>query len=352
MSMGPPPVRLCGYDVALKGRALFLLLCCGAIGSAIGFAALQEGVWHVHNYKFSGYMTLWTAATMAACGQLERMVAGDTTRVGSLRNYLKLSLLTLSGMYFTNWSLQYLNYPTRVLFKSSKLVPTMAMGTVMQARTYTALEYIAATGLVAGIVLFTLGDAELRPAFHPVGIGLILVGVAADAATGNFEEREFFRIAKPASQPEVIAYSSLFGTGWAIVALLATDEISEAVEHSLNHPKVIVLLIVSSVCGYISVTFVLLLINLYGATVTEMVKSLRKVLTVVLSFVIYPKPISDKYVVGGACVLLSLVATQQLQWQKGGDVHHAPVSNATDLQPLAGEADTDAEGEQVSNSKV
>ena len=144
-------------------------------------ARVQEGVWHVPHFKFSGYMTLVTAATMAACGQLERVFTGDHNRIGSLQSYLKLSLLTLSGMYFTNWSLQYLNYPTRVLFKSSKLVPTMLAGTVMQGRKYSLLEYLAAGGLVAGVVLFTLGDAELLPSFHSMGILLIAIGVVGSA---------------------------------------------------------------------------------------------------------------------------------------------------------------------------
>lgn len=314
---------ICGLKVPLEGRARFMLLCTGAIGSAIGFAAMQEAVWTVPHYKFSGYMTLLTAATMAACGQLERLMTGDLTRVGSLPSYLKLSLLTLSGMYFTNYSLQFLNYPTRVLFKSSKLVPTMLMGTLMQGRRYSVLEYLAAATLVAGVVLFTLGDAELQPAFHPVGVGLIALGVAADAATSNYEEREFFRKAQPASQPEVVAYSSAFGTLWALLALLPTNELADAIAHSAKHPSVLPLLVASAACGYVSVSFVLLLINLYGATVTELVKSLRKVLTVVLSFVLFPKPISPKYLLGGACVLASLVATHELQRRKGGDVSDA-----------------------------
>mmetsp|Transcript_41528 Transcript_41528/g.109548 ORF Transcript_41528/g.109548 Transcript_41528/m.109548 type:complete len:360 (+) Transcript_41528:69-1148(+) len=313
-------VSLCGIRLCCDGRARFVLLCVFYIFTAVGFANLQERVWQVKGYNFSGFMTLVTAATMAACGQLERLLTGDTERVGKLTSYLKLSLLTLSGMYFTNWSLKYLNYPTRVLFKSSKLVPTMVMGTVMQGRRYSFLEYLAAAGLVLGILLFTLGDAELRPDFHPVGIGLIAVGVAADAATSNYEEREFFRAAKQASQPEVIAFSSLFGSVWAFGVLLPTSEMSDAIEHAIVNPSVLPLLVASSALGYVSVTIVLLLINLYGATVTEMVKSMRKVLTVIASFILIPKPISEKYYMGGAAVVVSLLATQELQRRKGGDV--------------------------------
>lgn len=285
----------CGVSLPCKGRKRFLLLCAGAILSAIGFAALQEGVWRVHGFHYSGYMTLLTAATMASCGQLERLCTGDTNRVGSLKSYLKLSLLTLSGMYFTNWSLQFLNYPTRVLFKSSKLVPTMTMGTVMQGRRYSGLEYVAALGLIAGATLFILGDAETKPDFEVIGVVLIVCGVCADAATSNYEEREFFRVAEPASQPEVMTFASLFGSLWALLLLLPSSELGEALAHSAENPSVVPLLLSSAVCGYVSVSFVLLLINLYGATVTEVVKSMRKILTVTLSFVLYPKPFSAKY---------------------------------------------------------
>ena len=394
--------------ICLTGRLRFAVLCCSAIGSAIGFAALQEGVWRVPDYKFGGYMTLLTALTMAVCGQLERMLTCDTSRRGPLLKYVQLSLLTLAGMYFTNQSLQFLNYPTRVIFKSSKLVPTMIMGTILQVRTsprpahvwrttsrsahappqgrrYSALEYVAAAGLIFGIILFTMGDAEVRPSFHPAGIGLIALGVAADAATSNFEEKAFFRVAEPASQPEVVTFSSLFGSVWAALLLLPIGEnveLAEAIEHSRAHPSVLPLLVASAVCGYVSVSFVLLLINLYGATVTEMVKSMRKVcfsaapsrarhlamppplrrpmscawrqvLTVLLSFVLYPKPFSTKYILGGIAVVVSLLATHELQRRKGGDVQQsappkiAPVKRKekaagdSEVQPLASADETD-----------
>ncbi|KAL3893735.1 MAG: hypothetical protein SGPRY_014028, partial [Prymnesium sp.] len=170
-----------------------------------------EGATRDDRFKFYSCMTLITQATMCACGQIERLVGRDSTRVGCLRDYVNLSLLALAGALFTNWSLAFLTYPTRVLFKSSKLLPTMAVGTLMQGRVYSLLEYAAALGLVVGIVCFTMGDADTRPTFAPAGVGLILIGVFADAATSNFEEKKFFRSATPASQPEVIVYTNLFG---------------------------------------------------------------------------------------------------------------------------------------------
>ena len=79
------------------------------------------------------------------------------------QDYMVLSLLTLGGMYLTNWALNYLNYATRIMFKSSKVVPTMIVGTFIQGRRYTIAEYAAAGVLVLGIILFTIGDKEAYP---------------------------------------------------------------------------------------------------------------------------------------------------------------------------------------------
>ena len=123
-----PTAAVCGLLVPLTGKSLFLLLCAGYLGSALGFAALQEKVFDIPGFKFSGWMTFVTAATMAICGMLERLLTRDLNRVGTLAQYAALSVLTVSGMGLTNLSLNYLTYPTRVIFKSSKLLPTMAVG--------------------------------------------------------------------------------------------------------------------------------------------------------------------------------------------------------------------------------
>lgn len=337
--------KFCGSHVGRcfgSGQRRFTVLASGALVSACGFALFQEAAIQEEGFKFYGYMTLLTSVAFMACGQIERLLTSDTHRVGQLTQYLVLSVLTFSGMAFTNASLKYINYPTRVLFKSSKLVPTMIVGTLMQGRRYSLLEYLAALTLVAGIVLFTLGDSDTRPSFEILGVVLITVGVFADAATSNYEEKAFFRLTKPASQPEVITYSSLFGTLWAVLVIqffpgwfFPDKTLLEGFQKSSWATTLG--LAGAGVCGYLSVTFVLLLIQLYGATVTEMIKSLRKVITVVMSFIIYAKPLVWKYYLGLAFVVFSLIATQELQRRKGGDVRPALEGNkAADLEMAKG----------------
>ena len=79
-------------------------------------------------------------------------------------------------------------------------------------------------------------------------------------------------------------------------------------------------------------------------------------LTVLLSFVLYPKPFSTKYILGGIAVVVSLLATHELQRRKGGDVQQSPApkiapvkkiktkekaAGDSEVQPLASADETD-----------
>ena len=134
-------------------------------------------------------VTLVTTFVYCAAAFLERVRAGDVVRKGSWTDYVFLAVLTSSGMYMTNAALRYLNYTTRIVAKSSKVIPTMILGTLMQGRRYGYAEYAAASTLVLGIALFTMGDVDTLPSFHPKGVVLIVAALFVDSAAGNFEER-------------------------------------------------------------------------------------------------------------------------------------------------------------------
>ena len=57
-------------------------------------------------------------------------------------------------------------------------------------------------------------------------------------------------------------------------------------------------------------------------------------LTVLLSFVLYPKPFSTKYILGGIAVVISLLATHELQRRKGGDVQQSPAPKIVPVKKI------------------
>ena len=58
------------------------------------------------------------------------------------------------------------------------------------------------------------------------------------------------------------------------------------------------------------------MIKFFGATEAEIVKSCRKVLSIVISFVLFPKALNWKYIAGFVVVVASIAWTFQLKQEK------------------------------------
>jgi adenosine 3'-phospho 5'-phosphosulfate transporter B3 len=77
-----------------------------------------------------------------------------------------------------------------------------------------------------------------------------------------------------------------------------------------------------SLLGYLTVSLILMIIKAFGSTSAEIVKSLRKICQIVLSFLLFPKPLSWKHLMGGWLVA---VALYWLQRQGKGGPARQPV---------------------------
>ncbi|CAM9306872.1 unnamed protein product, partial [Ectocarpus sp. 12 AP-2014] len=82
--------------------------------------------------KFGLFMTFLQFFGYAACAALRRGVHRETVRKVPLRTYFGLGFLQAVMQGLTNVSMMYLNYPAKVLFKSSRMVPIMCFGVVWQ----------------------------------------------------------------------------------------------------------------------------------------------------------------------------------------------------------------------------
>lgn len=69
----------------------------------------------------------------------------------------------------------------------------MVMGAFIPGlrRKYPAQEYISALLLVAGLILFTLADAQTSPNFSLIGVLMITAALIFDSFLGNLQEAIF-----------------------------------------------------------------------------------------------------------------------------------------------------------------
>mmetsp|Transcript_20645 Transcript_20645/g.52908 ORF Transcript_20645/g.52908 Transcript_20645/m.52908 type:complete len:395 (-) Transcript_20645:184-1368(-) len=334
------PGTPCVLGIPIKGSKAFQfgVLAAGSLVSAIGFSTLQERVFRIPGFSYGGWMTVLTYITYTFCALSERVLTNDNKRNSSIKDYAMVSILTMSGLYLTNLSLNYLDYATRVIFKSSKVIPVMVFGVLVQRRKYSWQQYCAGVLLVAGISSFTLGDKAMSPSFSVIGVALISFALVCDALTSNLEEKLFFRKDKPSSEPEVILYTSLFGGVASLIVTVLTGEFGPALAHSSIYTETTPYICGFSVLGYLSVTFILKLIQHFDATSTEIVKSMRKVLQVVMSFIIYAKPLNSRILAGGILVTVAILWFQKCSGKGKKHASPSPVQPelAAEVMPLKG----------------
>jgi len=219
-------------------NAQLLILACLAVVSALIVATLQERVLYIPGFKYTGWMALVTAGTYSMCALVEQVAAKSLHLVAPMSEYVKLSLLTMGGMYLTNWSLRYLSYSVRVVFKSSKLIPVMLLSVVYLQKRYTVMQYFSVLLLTSGVVVFMLGDALGKASFDFRGLTLILSGSLAEALAANVEEKRLFNMLG-CMPSEVVLYSNLIGCAWALIADSLNGDLARAIQHSQHHPETI-----------------------------------------------------------------------------------------------------------------
>merc|ERR1712216_95233 len=168
-------------------------------------------------------------------------------------------------------------------------------------------------------------------ALHPRRCRVVprVPALCVDAITANFEEKNFFRCENPSTTQEVLCFASLIGTFYGLIPFIASGGYKAAIAHSMQYTQVVPMIMGFSVLGYSSVSFILSLIKYYGATEAEIIKSLRKVLSIVISFILFPKALNWKYIAGFIAVLVSTAYTFYLKGEKAKAKEAAKAAEAS-----------------------
>lgn len=178
---------------------------------------LQESMISTSGFSF-GVMLGWMEVLgVTLCSSIERSSfpflgngEGRRPRRAPLVAYPPLTICLLLSSSLASWSLNYINFPTKVVFRSCKLLPTMVLAVAMgNAAAFTPIEIASAAAVCFGLVTFASGDWFLSaPQFHPFGLTLVSASVCADAVLPNAQEKLFRNY--DASKSEVMFFTNVF----------------------------------------------------------------------------------------------------------------------------------------------
>merc|ERR1719215_184002 len=105
--------------------------------------------------------------------------------------YTWLALLLFCGTGFANMAVAWVQYPVKVVIKSSKLIPTMAVSAVIgNSRSFVGHEYLAALLICLGTATFSYhaGRADAPPEMVVLGIGMLIVAILGDVVAVNTQQ--------------------------------------------------------------------------------------------------------------------------------------------------------------------
>ncbi|ELR12745.1 UAA transporter family protein [Acanthamoeba castellanii str. Neff] len=290
----PQALSLLGIPVGHLPQFVQLLICVGGVFFFhICHGYLQEAIFKVPGYKYGLFLTLFELLAFMLFSVSSVNVFSNERRT-PLRYYFILSLLLLLTTGLGNASLGYLNYPTKVILRSAKVIPAMLCGLlVIQKRltnarsSYTLAEYCGAALVSAGLALFTLADSQLSPNFNVIGLAMVMTSVLSEALLSNFQEKILKNFGSP--QSEMVFYSNFVGFVQILAVTIFSGELVTAMEFCMQNKGTLGLVMMEATMGYFGVYFYLAIIK-------------RKVVTLVLSFIIFPKPFTWLYLLSGIMV--------------------------------------------------
>ncbi|XP_076271600.1 adenosine 3'-phospho 5'-phosphosulfate transporter 2 [Rhynchophorus ferrugineus] len=311
MALNPQPEKqrssiLC-LDISNFSQTTQFALCCTAVFVFyLLYGYMQELIFTLKDFKpYGWYLTLVQFGYYTIFGVFETKVRGIHKRCIPIKIYLLLALLTLGTMGFSNSSLEYLNYPTQVIFKSCKLIPVLAGGILIQGKRYGPLDFLAALLMCVGLTMFTLADSQIQPNFNTKGIIVISMALLCDAIIGNVQEKNMKSYGAPNS--EIVLYSYGIGFIYIFTVMLVTGDFLDGLRFFAENPYLTYgYAFIFSVTGYLGIQVVLTLVRTTGAFAAVTVTTMRKAVTIVISFIFFSKPFTIQYLWSGCVVVLGI----------------------------------------------
>ena len=129
-------------------------------------------------------------------------------------------------------SLRYVSFPLQTLSKSTKVIPVMIMGKVLNNKSYPWLDYAEALAISLGVSMFSFSESHGKKHSHEtqlVGVALLGLYIVADSFTSQWQSRVY------KAHPGVDQFQMMFAVNvWSALFTLAALIMSSELFISLD----------------------------------------------------------------------------------------------------------------------
>lgn len=320
-----------GEASQLQIFAYMLVFVCAMIGHELAleaatteFAFVDSIAYSVTLFQFAFCLLLPLIVTQC------RALSKFPRTLRSSLPYVRLSLVVFGATALASQSLKYVNYPTKVVFKSAKLIPTMIVATVMgqQGRHYGWMDYVAAMLLCLGAAGYAMDSSvEHGPVNNSSlpGLVLLMISIFCDALVPNLQQSLMVTPSSTTNQmtqteglsaTELMVNVNAVGFSGLLVYMSAMGQLREGIQTCIEFPRLVVYLTLVGLGLSTAVLAYTRLIQVSGSVVAVAVATLRKVATVALSYVIFPKPLLPIHIASGMAVLAGILLSTVTKYRR------------------------------------
>lgn len=201
-----------------------------------------------------------------------------------LWTFAPCSLSNSLSSYGQYQSLRYVSFPLQTLSKSTKVIPVMLMGKLLNKKVYPWIDYVEAAVISLGVSMFSFSESGAKQSHETQLVGLLLLAlyVAADSFTSQWQSRVY------KAHPTVDQYQMMFAVNvWSamltLAALVLSSELFVSLEFLAANPPAVwdnLLISITSASGQLFIYFT---IRRFGPVVFTIIMTTRQMFSMVLS---------------------------------------------------------------------
>lgn len=209
-------------------------------------------------------------------------------------------------------ALRYVSFPLQTISKSTKVIPVMLMGKLLNKKVYPTVDYLEALAISFGVSLFSLAssDAKIDGGSDQVGeavlgLSMLMLYVVSDSFTSQWQSKVY------QAHPSVDQFQMMWAVNsWAIImtlfALVTSGEFLLTLRFLRLNPAAALDNVTIAITSATGQLFIFYTIKTFGPVVFTIIMTTRQVFSIVISVILFGHSITVLSLLGAACVFGSI----------------------------------------------
>jgi len=260
-------------------------------------------------FKVTVFLVFCNRLCAVAYGLAMSKIKG--TQISPTAPIWKYAIVSMSNFVSTSCqyeALKWVSFPVQMLGKSSKIMPVMLWGIAISQKEYSCMDWAIAAAVTIGVAEFLMtGDIHApHIAQQSSYVGLLLLSgyLVSDGLTSTFQEKLFKQ--HQTSKYNQMLWINLGSAMISLMLLLGNGSLILALTFCRNHPRFMIDASTISGAAVAAQFFMYSMVEEFGALAFAAAMNLRQVISIVISYMIYSKPITMLQICGLTLVFAAL----------------------------------------------